>query len=77
VLVYAYEPDVNQECKKTSSSRCTIQASVLRLGIARISYQGLERIKNTLMVVLNGIIEYYFSYDIYTNCTTSYDYKNI
>jgi len=28
VLVYAYEPAVNQECKKTSSSRWTIQASV-------------------------------------------------
>jgi len=65
---YAYEPAVNEECKKTCSSRCTIQAPVWRLGIARISYQGLERIKNTLMIILNGIIEYYFSL-IFTRIT--------
>ena len=28
-LVYAYEPAVNQECKKTSNSRCTNQASIV------------------------------------------------
>jgi len=58
---YAYGPAVNEEYKKISSSLCTIQTPAWRLGIARISYQGFERIKTALMIILNGIIEYYFN----------------